>query len=1489
MVTREQTYTLPAETHEPVITQVLTRAYALNWEVVAYAVILVAAFVTRFAELGARVMSHDESLHTYYSWRLYEYGEFNHTPLMHGPLLFHMTALSYFLFGDNDFTSRIYPAFLGVLVVMFPLLLRRWVGRTGAVITSVLLLISPELMYYSRYIRHDIPTIFFALVTLYAILQYIDGERPRRPIWLWVLAGGLLGMLASKEVSFIYIIIFSTFMALFWVMRVVQDIGIERRPISDRTWQAPTLQLIVGHAILFVLVGVVALAMGSLLRYMLSATLWIPSTMWTVAPLFLVLYVPLALSGMVPEGLLIMPVEGKSERGGRPGGVVGAIMQGLSNGRSAVYIIVAGLIIGALLALLIICVLDVIKPQQVWTETVIRSSNDVQLGANLTKEFAVSRGFDSTMFVRLLTWIGLPVLVVLFALFLTAVFKYPGDVPLPWREFLLIVLMAFITADALVLLERRSYVRETGQEPFAVDPNAVTQTEDGHYNNTWIIAAWAAGILITGGVVASRLFTNWWDFLNRQPVFDVLVVVGSLLLPWLAAYPLYRAGYNLEDYSSYSKEGHDTLTASLWVIIPFFMISASVGLSWNWKRWLPACAIFLGLFGFFFTTVFSNQAGLVTGMIGSLGYWLEQQGVRRGSQPQYYYVLTQLPVYEFLPMIGALLGGVSGLSALWAWRRERTAAAIRARKSLYEPVEAESDSPGFPLPPGSLAPEAVIPGVDDTDLLPEPDLDTQPVPVIHNVDLPPRLVYPFSVEEEAARRASDPEWIGAFPFLALVGWWGVMILLALTIAGEKMPWLTTHLTVPLILITGWWLGTVVGRIHWRSLTSREWLVLLVILPLVFLGFGQVILGFWGKNPPFQGRDVNSLLASGNWLAALLIFLGSLYVVGRFGDRLGLAQLGRMAIISGAVILAILTARVAYMASFINYDYATEFLVYAHAGPAVKTVLNEVNRIAEITNEGTGMRIVFDDESSWPFSWYFRDYTNYALLRGEAGSVDPTQLDGARVVVVGNKKAGDVRRILGDRYYEFDYIRLWWPMQEYFGLTYDRVTNVFSTSPGNIAAKYYRQGIWDIWWNRDYQTYGEAMCIESKQYRCDQQAQYGTTGAEQSQLLSVCATGVVNECASDDRFSANKWPVSDRLYFFVDKQVAAEVWDAGIGSSTVNIREPEYPEDTVYRDIAAETTLGAAAGMKGPRGIVVDDSGLIYITDTQRSRVVVLDQTGALVQVIAEPGTVPNDTGLHEPWGLDIGPDGNLYIADTWNHRVAVYTRDGEFVRAWGHYGTPDDPSTEAMYGPRDLKIGPDGYVYVADTGGKRIRVYTLEGEWLRDIGSGGSALGQLNEPVGLAFNPVSGDLYVAEAWNRRVQVFDPSGVSLRAFTVNMWFTNQSQPSYNRPYLAVSPDGTLIYVTDMDDRHRVVAYDLTGQPVFSFNQPDNLQTGVLGIRSPAGLAFDATGRLYVVDADQAKVFVFPPSQISGSVLPVPLNDQPVPPGWESQGGGSGGEG
>jgi len=103
----------------------LSELLRLNWEKAIYFIIFLLAVATRFWDLGARAMSHDESLHALYSYYLYSGSGYIHNPMMHGTFLFHANALIYFLFGDNDFTARIIPALFGVFMVFTPLFLRR--------------------------------------------------------------------------------------------------------------------------------------------------------------------------------------------------------------------------------------------------------------------------------------------------------------------------------------------------------------------------------------------------------------------------------------------------------------------------------------------------------------------------------------------------------------------------------------------------------------------------------------------------------------------------------------------------------------------------------------------------------------------------------------------------------------------------------------------------------------------------------------------------------------------------------------------------------------------------------------------------------------------------------------------------------------------------------------------------------------------------------------------------------------------------------------------------------------------------------------------------------------------------------------------------------------------------------------------------------------------------------------------------------------------
>ncbi len=173
----------------------------MTLEFALYGVILVAAVLTRFWDLGSRALHHDESLHAYFSWLLATGEGYVHDPLMHGPFLFHFTALIYALFGDSDASSRFGPALFGVILIALPILLRgpRHLGRWGALTASALILISPSLLYQSRYLRHDIFTVAGALFLLIAIMRYV--EQPSRG-WLIAIGVTLGFLLTNHEIVF---------------------------------------------------------------------------------------------------------------------------------------------------------------------------------------------------------------------------------------------------------------------------------------------------------------------------------------------------------------------------------------------------------------------------------------------------------------------------------------------------------------------------------------------------------------------------------------------------------------------------------------------------------------------------------------------------------------------------------------------------------------------------------------------------------------------------------------------------------------------------------------------------------------------------------------------------------------------------------------------------------------------------------------------------------------------------------------------------------------------------------------------------------------------------------------------------------------------------------------------------------------------------------------------------------------------------------------
>lgn len=185
----------------------------ITLELVLWAVLILIAVWTRFWDLGYRAQHHDESLHSYYSW-LFATGDrlYQHHPLMHGPFLFHANALIYKLFGADDTTSRIVPALFGVAIVWMPWLLRapRFLGHWGALAAGFMLLISPSMLYYTRYIRHDPYMVAGCLLLAIAIFRYLEVPQRR---WIIIAFASVGFLLTNHE---LVLATFAIMVAMLW-------------------------------------------------------------------------------------------------------------------------------------------------------------------------------------------------------------------------------------------------------------------------------------------------------------------------------------------------------------------------------------------------------------------------------------------------------------------------------------------------------------------------------------------------------------------------------------------------------------------------------------------------------------------------------------------------------------------------------------------------------------------------------------------------------------------------------------------------------------------------------------------------------------------------------------------------------------------------------------------------------------------------------------------------------------------------------------------------------------------------------------------------------------------------------------------------------------------------------------------------------------------------------------------------------------------------
>ncbi|GMW03243.1 MAG: hypothetical protein AMXMBFR84_43770 [Candidatus Hydrogenedentota bacterium] len=366
--------------------------------------------------------------------------------------------------------------------------------------------------------------------------------------------------------------------------------------------------------------------------------------------------------------------------------------------------------------------------------------------------------------------------------------------------------------------------------------------------------------------------------------------------------------------------------------------------------------------------------------------------------------------------------------------------------------------------------------------------------------------------------------------------------------------------------------------------------------------------------------------------------------------------------------------------------------------------------------------------------------------------------------------------------------------------------------------------------------------------------WGGTGALEGQFQTargIAVDGVGNVYVADTG--------NNRIQVFDADGIFQRAWGSGGGDDgqfnqptslcvddAGNVFVVDRVNDRIQKFSSDGTHLGTAGGINDPLSIDCDALGAVYVVDFFAANIQVFENNLVARTTIGASGTTSGN--LESPCCIAVSRDSIAFVADQVVPGVHIFQENGQFLGKWN---TASGDLGDFL-NPLDVHIGPNGKLYVADSGVFRLQQLTMGGIPEAAVGAFGVNAGQFITVNAVAAEENSlGNLiiYVLDETQNKVQAFQENLTSFYQFSDTLDLPNPVDLVADSTGDILVLDGTNSYILKYQTSTATAFI-----PPAQLNPPIGLGPGAGNgqFQSPSGMGIDSSNNIYVADTGNERI-------------------------------------